>query len=326
MSETVVPALEFSRLPLSRQSLTGRLIERRWTFLIVFLLVSVGAAGVFTLLPASYRATSTIIVAVQETGTSESSAAWVEKLGDPADLESQLLLIRSPRLLRELLSDPVVMAALREDCEATANQSGIYALQRYIHAPKSCDETLSDSGNAVSWIQDHLIVGSMGRSRVIAVVYQSPSPEAARTMANALVAVSLEDGRKQKLNSREAAVAWVHQQLTQLSEELHRQDVDLQVYRRDHGLVRGQMAPISSESLTATALLLAKAQASKAEALARILEVSSAGNPSVRQSSRPVLESRTISDLKAQLVSVSAQLAGRSASFVPDSPVLAPLR
>jgi succinoglycan biosynthesis transport protein ExoP len=107
---------------------------------------------------------------------------------------------------------------------------------------------------------------------------------------------------------------------------LHQDDETLQTYRREHGLVRGQTAPITSESLTATALHLATAQAAKAEAFARLLEMSSEQNPGAIANARPVLESRTISDLKSQLSSISAQLAARSANLMPDNPVLNPLR
>jgi succinoglycan biosynthesis transport protein ExoP len=93
MSEAVVPAIELGRFPSARAGVIGRLVERRWTFLTIFILVLACGAGLFTLLPTSYRATATVIVAVQESGTTETSAAWVEKLGDPADLESQLLLV-----------------------------------------------------------------------------------------------------------------------------------------------------------------------------------------------------------------------------------------
>ena len=290
MSEAIVPSIEIGRISAARIGLVGRLLERRWVFVTVFLLTLAAAGGAFTLLPATYRATATVIVAVQESGTTDASAAWVEKLGDPADLESQLLLVKSPRLLRELLARPQVAAALREDCEATAAQPGIGALIREVEPQTSCGDMLADIGKTVSWMQDHLVVGSVGRSRVIAVSYGSPSPAVARTMANELVQIYLDDGRKQKLETRAAAVDWVHQQLAQLAVELHQDDVTLQNYRREHGLVRGQVAPITSESLTATAHLLAAAQATKAEAYSRLLEMSSDQKRDARSNARSVLE------------------------------------
>ena len=57
------------------------------------------------ILPVSYVATGSIIVADREPIVGSSSPAYAQKVGDPADMESTILLIRSPRLLRMLFAD-----------------------------------------------------------------------------------------------------------------------------------------------------------------------------------------------------------------------------
>ena len=44
-------------------------------------------------LPTRYLAVGSVIVAEQEQTVESASSAWAEKIGDPADLESQLLVI-----------------------------------------------------------------------------------------------------------------------------------------------------------------------------------------------------------------------------------------
>ncbi len=52
-----------------------------------------------------------MIVAEQEPSNSNASAAWAQKIGDPADVESQLLIARSPRVMRLAMQQPGVTEA-----------------------------------------------------------------------------------------------------------------------------------------------------------------------------------------------------------------------
>ncbi len=79
---------------------------------------------------------------------SSASPAWVQKIGDPADMESTILLVRSPRLMRMLLSQPGMDEAALADCEATARQL-ISRLR-----PMNCSRLAQDPEAQLLWIQD----------------------------------------------------------------------------------------------------------------------------------------------------------------------------
>src|SRR5215475_16005477 len=102
--------------PLTRLDAFDRLWRRKRVFVAVFLAVLGAAVAALVLLPVRYMATASVIVAEQEPGVANTSPAWAQKIGDPADLESQLLVIRSPRLLRQVMNAPGVIPAIVEEC------------------------------------------------------------------------------------------------------------------------------------------------------------------------------------------------------------------
>ena len=81
-------------------SLLRKIWRRRTLFVLVFGAVLAASLIALLVLPVRFMATGSVIVAEQEPGVQSASPGWAEKIGDPADLESQLLVIRSPRVLR----------------------------------------------------------------------------------------------------------------------------------------------------------------------------------------------------------------------------------
>jgi len=294
---------------LSRLGTLGRIWRRRRTFGTVFAAFMGLAVLALILLPVRYLATASVIVAEQEPGDSNASPVWAQKVGDPADLESQLLVIRSPRLLRLTVNAPGVIPALVEEC----------ARARLSAATWSCEKLKSDISTAIDHVDGRLSVASAGRSRVINISYQSTIPEVAQTLANTLTQVFLEDQRSEGANSREVATSWLWKELKQLDQQIREADEKIQTFRRTKGLMRGANAPISSERLTSIGQQLSQAEAARAEAAARLQEIKSeqARGPTDAPS---VLSSRSIADLKQQLTTVSAQLASAAGVLGPKHP------
>ncbi|CAN5266127.1 hypothetical protein BH11PSE4_BH11PSE4_40130 [soil metagenome] len=258
--------------------------------------------------PVRYIATGSVIVAEQEFGNSSMSAVFAQKIGDPADLESQLLVIRSPRVMRLAMAQPGTIEAATEDCHAGSGSA-------------ICDRLKTDSAAFVEYVQTRYAVGAVGRSRVINISYQSSIPAAAQIMANALTNAFLEDQRAAGSNSREVAATFLRTELAQLDTQLRDADSRIQAFRRNKGLARGSVAPISSERLTSISQQLAVAEAARSEAAARLQEIKA--NQSRGAIDAPsVLASRAVADLKQQLTIVSAQLASQSNVLGPLHPSL----
>ncbi|MGJ4969430.1 exopolysaccharide transport family protein [Bradyrhizobium sp. HKCCYLRH1073] len=286
----------------------ARIWRRRGVFAIVAGAVLALAVAALVLLPVRYLATASVIIAEQEPGAN-TSAAWAQKIGDPADMESQLLVIRSPRLLRQIMSSPGVVDAVVGECERG----------RLIGSGDACQRLKTDPGAFIDHVDSRFSVASAGRSRVINISYQSSSPEVAKTLANALTQTFLEDQRTEGANSREVASSWLWKELKQLDQQLREADDKIQKFRRTKGLMRGANAPISSERLTSIGQQLSQAEAARADAAARLQEIKSEQERGPTDAPS-VLQSRTIADLKQQLTTVSAQLASAAGVLGPKHP------
>ena len=294
---------------LSRLDAFNRLWRKRRAFLAVFLATIAVAVAALVVLPVRYMATASVIVAEPEPGVANTSAAWAQKIGDPADLESQLLVIRSPRLLRQVMNAPGVVPLVVQEC-----QRG-----QLLGWAERCQKLSSDPTSFIEYVDTRYAVASAGRSRVINISYQSPLPEVAQRLANALTNAFLDDQRNEGASSREVATSWLWRELQQLDGQIRAADEKIQEFRRNKGLMRGANAPITSERLTSIGQQLAAAEAARAEALARLKEIKSEQERGPTDAPS-VLSSRTIADLKQQLTTVSAQLASATTVLGPKHP------
>ena len=185
---------------------------RRWSFAAV---VGLGGARA-VLLPVRYLATASVIVAEQEPGDSNVSGGWAQKIGDPADLESQLLVIRSPRLMRLAMNAPGVIPAVVEECDAGGCSV----------APARCES----SRRTPPLRSTMSMAGSASHRPAARASSTSPTsrhcPKSRRRLANALTQTFLDDQRNEGANSREVATSWLWQELNQLDSSPRRRRED----------------------------------------------------------------------------------------------------
>ena len=176
-----------------------RVWRRKGWFLAALALVLALVGAALALIPPNYVATGSIIIGEQEPNASPTQAAQVQRATDPGDIESQLQLLRSPRIMRAALARPGSMQAVARDCAWIDDNILVKLLRR----PTTCDKLLPGSDAALEYGQKHFTVRSIGRSRVISVSYDSADPQAARTLVNALITTFLEDQRTVAVKSRE---------------------------------------------------------------------------------------------------------------------------
>ncbi len=303
-----------------RNGIMVTLWRRRKIFTLVFLAIFGLSILLLFILPVSYVATGSVIVAEPEPGMSHISAEWAQKIGDPADLESQLLVIKSPRVMRLALQKPGVLDAVLRECHYVHPGD---VLGHLLPHP-SCDKLKQSEEALLNYVAVRYAIGSVGRSRVINISYKSPLPDVSQILANALISSFLDDQKEQASKSRGMAAAWLWQELHQLDDQLRDQDAEIQAYRRKNGLVRGATAPISSEHLTSVSQQLAAAVTARDDALAHLNEIKN--NKSGEGDLPAVLNNRTIADIKQQLTSISAQLATASNILGPNHPTLLALQ
>lgn len=285
--------------------LLARLSRRKGWFAAGFLLTLGVVAGAFTAMQETYRTSAALMVSGNEAVLRDgSSSAEAQRLGDPADVESQMLMLRSPRLARIILADPAVREALIADCEATRQGTWLTRLIAKAVSPAGCSPQEMDTQRMLRRLESGFAIGPTGRSRVIDVAFVSSVPETSVTVANALVDTYLRDDKERKVDTHDNAINWLTSEVAQSGEALRRAELEVEAYRNDHGIIRGQQASISSERLSALSQQLAVAQALQAQAMSRIRGGSDADAPEV-------LANRSIADLKQQ----SAELGTRFAEL-----------
>ena len=196
------------------------------------------AVAVLLFAQPTYTASGSVMVGDQEPSSSSASPAWIQKLGDPADLESQLLILKSNRMLRLVLSRPGVVEAVRRECQL---ESGPLALPG---SANNCEGATYDSPALLRHVERRYGAQAIGRSRVIAISYGSPLPDVAFIMSNALLVAYLEDQRAQNAQSRSLSSAWVLKEGERIEAsgadaptkrfygDLHKQVSDLETERR----------------------------------------------------------------------------------------------
>lgn len=281
-------------------------------------LVVVGVAGVtfmlimglLFVLPVSYVATGSVIVSDREPLLRPNSASATQKIGDPADMESTILLVRSPRVLRLMLAEPGFAEAIVSDCQAAGSQ----VLSRL--RPPHCDRLPGEPDAQFGWVEDRFSVAAVGRSRVLTVSYRSVRPDLAAGMVNGLIRTFLQDEQNKMLRTREQAIEWLQERLHTVEAELQRDEAAIEDYRARNGLVRGVAASLPSERLTQAAQQLADARTAEAEATLRVQEAGGGG------ASRQALEMHSTTDIKQQLATARAQAASLAQRLGANNPAL----
>ena len=79
----------------------------------------------------------------------------------------------------------------------------------------------------------------------------------------------LNDDKERKVDTHDNAINWLDAEIARSGQELRKAELEVEAYRSQHGIVRGQQAAIAPERLSALAQQLAAAQAAYALAASR---------------------------------------------------------
>src|SRR5258705_11359062 len=131
--------------PEAEINIVAQIWRRRRIFMAAFAAVMLPALAIIVFWPPVYYASGAVMVGNQEPTSSRASAAWIEKLGDPEALESQLLIVMSHRMLRLALARPGVIAAVQREC---SYMGGFRLFQR-----SDCDKLEPDSDQLLNHVQ-----------------------------------------------------------------------------------------------------------------------------------------------------------------------------
>lgn len=298
-------------------AILGRLRRHKFVFVCVFTLTLALFGAVYEILPRSFNGQATVVLAIAEPPLGGTDLLLDQKHGDPADVESQMVVLGSFDLLRKIVSRPEIAALVERECEMRKAQPLRRVMELLIKS--DCDKYSSDTA-AAQYLQKWLNVSENGRSRVITVSYGSPLPEASQMIPNAIVDAYVVNKLQDKLNSRLTAVTWLRSEIGNISADLADTEARIDAFNREHGLVRGQTSSLASEQLTAISQQLAAARDAQSLATAKLEQLVGGAD-----AARETLENRAISDIKQQLADMTGKIANLENEHGPGYPALAGL-
>ena len=161
-------------------------------------------------------------------------------------------------------------------------------------APEPDDATLRRQ--LATEIQAGLTVKGGKQSEIINVSYDSPDPERAAAVANAIADAYMEFGLNSRLSGAKKTATWLNEQLTELKNKLRQSEEALEAYQKSQGLVNSQQQQqIASTQLSTLNTELIRAQTKRSEAEILYNQVKSLkGRRASYESLGPVLNSAAV--------------------------------
>ncbi len=234
-----VGRLEPVGVPLAR---FGAILRRH--YLVVLLTIVLGVGGtvaIVTRLPRQYTADVSILMEPQRTQVSDLQAISAN-FGDTASLvRTQMDILRSPTLARNV----VLALHLQDDPEFTADGGGLKArLSGWLHAALDGFATIGSRPGedtqieqAVAALEARIAFANEPRSSVLNVSVTTRRAELSAQVANALAQQYMAFKRREKFAAMQRASGWFESQLEGLAKRVHAEEVAVERYRAQHGLV-----------------------------------------------------------------------------------------
>lgn len=299
-----------------RNDVVSILRRRLYIAIPVFVVVFGAALVALAVITPRYLASGTIIVAEPTTAIDSGQPAGADKVGDPADLESQIIVLKSPRVIRLALNNPDVLDAAIADCHNNAHA--------FLAAAARCPEKGQDPSPLVDQLQQRFSIGAVGRSRVISVNLDSISPTVGQTLVNGLIDAFLSERAQQFNRSKSDVASSLQRDLDALDKDLRADEQKIRDFRATNHLARGTVASISTEKLSALNQSLVQAEAAKAAAYARLQEIDKARQGDLA-TNPTVANAPSINNMKQQLVLIDLQIAHDAALLGPRHPTMVSL-
>ncbi len=281
----------------------SRLRRHKLVFCGIFLLTLGFMGAIYAVAPRTYQGQASIILAASEPVLRGMDPVIEQRHGDPADLQSQALVLHSLNLLQGIAARPEIATLIKRECQ-TGKVEPLGRL-RGILRPADCDKYETDKVAAAEYLQSHLGVSEDGRSRVINVAYTSSIPASASIIPNAVVKAYLAERLEDQLNSRLVAVSWLHSEITRVSNDLTETEARIAAFHRQHDLMRGETSSLDAEQLTLADRELASARSAQSEAAAQLAQLTGGA----AANAPATLQNRAINDIKQELSRVASQAA-----------------
>ena len=289
-------------------------IRRRY-WVIAFatvLAIAIGIVYVFTT-PPSFTATATMLIDTQNAHLfQQQSVSDLSTAIDPSLVESQVEILKSERIALavikklNLTADPKFIGPSRGLIGIFFN----FVTNLFEFSEPSSQFALTRQ--AVSAFRSRLGVQRIGLTYVIAISFESPSPDRAAEIANAVGDAYIDDQLEAKYQTTRRAGVWLQDRLSELREQATIAERAVVEFKNKNGIVDAGGRTINEQQLAELNSQLVVARELTAEARARVDRVqkiltSNSPEAVVDATVADALNDPVINNLRSQYLTLSAR-------------------
>ena len=276
-----------------------RIVYNRKLMILAILILGVAASAIMTLRETPmYRAFATIEIQAKETQILEGASVGPSVVADSEYMATQYSLLRSRSL-----------------AERVAESLNLTSNQRFSDANSDRETRLMQ---ATGGVMGNLMVTPFGRSRIVQVIYESPHPEDAALIANAVVDQFIQSSLERKYNTTEYARNFLEERLVVSEAALEDAERRLVEYARSEDIVDiGDAAGVGTLDVNYLVALndeLSIAQGERLRIEQRYRDTTTGS------ASQVFLESEDLKRLRALKSTLRAEYQEMLGTFKPDYP------
>lgn len=253
--------------------------------------------------------------------------------GEAEAITSEIEIIRSQKLAEkvirklELYDDPEINPKLRPESFIQTLRSTVGQVIRFFTGDEDEQITpleLQFDEERVAIIDsflDRLTVTRRGESRVVSINFESMSPETAVLVANTTAELYLVEQLEARFEATQRATSWLSERLSNLREQVEQSEAAVEAYKREAGLIQGENVNLTTQQISELNTQLIIAQGARAEAEARLRQVTSLlGSANSVESAAEVLASPLIQSLRREEAAIERRLAELSNEYGEKHP------
>jgi polysaccharide biosynthesis transport protein len=326
--ETAGPVAEGWQRPTVDLREMGRILRRRYRFVVLPPFVLLGLALIYVMVVTTlYTATSTVLVDPRRANVVETNQSVLSNFGtDDATIESQTLLIQSVAILERV----VRKLKLTDDPEFTPTPSILDPIKRlFSSSGPNNGASPEDAARARSLeiLQKRMKVTRQGTTFLVDINISSESPQKAATIANAIADGYFEEQVRAKYDATRIAANWLNGQMDDLKSRVVVSEKAVEDFRSANNLTVSQGVTVNDQQITDLNNKLIVARVQTAEARAKYDQVQeiakSGGDPG---GINAAISSEMITKLRTQYADIAKNEADLSSKYGPRHPLVANIR
>ncbi len=302
-------------------------LRRHWLFIVVgALLMAALAWAICLLLTPDYRAEARIMIEARESiyTRPNGETAAERPVFDAEGVKSQVEVFSSGDLLKKV-SDEL---KLTSNEAFTTTEVKPWTRVLILLGMRTDPARLTPEERVLQKLRKNMQVFAVSASRVIAVQYNSASPETAKNVANALANQYIMFQQAAKLESNDDATGWLAPEIDDLRNRVRDAEKKVADYRASRGLLTGQSnSTIATQQLSEVTTELTRVRTSRASAEAKAESIRKSLASGAPIDTLPdVVASSMMQRLAERRIQLNAQIADLSTTLLEGHPRIKALR